>query len=155
MKKIIIGSLASALLVVGLFSGGAWYAYHSGKFHRLLASDLNSAPSEELDKHKLQFVSLPETIVTLYDDLGNDHYVLLQLTLAAGDKEKAKRISDNLPLYQSAIIDTLSAKKFDDVRFLKVPEFRELLSGTLKKSLAARKMSVPFSDVLITKVVFQ
>ncbi|HBN1637396.1 TPA: flagellar basal body protein FliL, partial [Escherichia coli] len=45
--------------------------------------------------------------------------------------------------------------KFEDLRGMKISAIRKLISDALKKDLQRRKMSAPYKDLLVKKVVFQ
>ena len=52
-------------------------------------------------------------------------------------------------------MNELSDMKYEDIRALKISEIKTLVSDTLKTELAKRKMSMPYKDILVKKVVFQ
>ena len=45
--------------------------------------------------------------------------------------------------------------KFEDLRGMKISAIRKLIFDALKKDLQRRKMSAPYKDLLVKKVVFQ
>lgn len=153
MKKIIAASLISACLVVLIGGGAGYYLIKSGKLGHITSGIAQKdAP---VDTANLTFISLPETIVTLTDSSGAHHYVLMALALGVNEKEKQNIVRDDESLYQSIIVSTLSQKSFDDVQYMTVPAIRDLLAKALTSELKNRHMDPPFSDVLVTKAVFQ
>ncbi|HDW1261497.1 TPA: flagellar basal body protein FliL, partial [Escherichia coli] len=49
----------------------------------------------------------------------------------------------------------LTEMKFEDLRGMKISAIRKLISDALKKDLQRRKMTAPYKDLLVKKVVFQ
>ncbi|MBL6437278.1 MAG: flagellar basal body-associated FliL family protein, partial [Shigella flexneri] len=66
-----------------------------------------------------------------------------------------EKIKHQEPLYQSIAVECLTEMKFEDLRGMKISAIRKLISDALKKDLQRRKMSAPYKDLLVKKVVFQ
>ncbi len=113
------------------------------------------ASPDTQDESSSIFVSLPETVVTLHDGEGDDHYMLAELVMVAETDKDAEKIKKEEPLYQSITVNQLSDMKYEDIRALKISDIRQTVAETLKKELAMRKMSMPYKDILVKKVVFQ
>lgn len=111
--------------------------------------------SETMDDSTGIFVPLTETVMTLHDNGSGDHYMLAELVMVVDTDKSAERIKKEEPLYQSIIVSELSNMKYEDIRALKISEIKTMISETLKKELAKRKMSMPYKDILVKKVVFQ
>lgn len=107
------------------------------------------------DESKSVFVTLPETIVTLHDNNGADHYLSAELVMVVASDKEAEKIKHQEPLYQSIAVECLTEMKFEDLRGMKISAIRKLISDALKKDLQRRKMSAPYKDLLVKKVVFQ
>lgn len=157
MKKIVIASLISAVVALAVGAGAGWGVYRSmgGKTVAAHSAPVEEASPESQDESSSIFVSLPETVVTLHDGEGEDHYMLAELVMVAETDKDAEKIKKEEPLYQSITVNQLSDMKYEDVRALKISEIRKTVSDTLKKELAMRKMSMPYKDILVKKVVFQ
>ncbi|EFC7717323.1 flagellar basal body-associated FliL family protein, partial [Escherichia coli] len=110
---------------------------------------------ETLDESKSVFVTLPETIVTLHDNNGADHYLSAELVMVVASDKEAEKIKHQEPLYQSIAVECLTEMKFEDLRGMKISAIRKLISDALKKDLQRRKMTAPYKDLLVKKVVFQ
>ncbi|HGG7513544.1 TPA: flagellar basal body protein FliL, partial [Escherichia coli] len=52
-------------------------------------------------------------------------------------------------------VECLTEMKFEDLRGMKISAIRKLISDALKKDLQRRKMTAPYKDLLVKKVVFQ
>lgn len=68
---------------------------------------------------------------------------------------KKRKNKHQEPLYQSIAVECLTEMKFEDLRGMKISAIRKLISDALKKDLQRRKMSAPYKDLLVKKVVFQ
>ncbi|HFZ8994018.1 TPA: flagellar basal body-associated protein FliL [Citrobacter freundii] len=161
MKKIVIASVISAVVALAVGAGAGWGVYRvMGNFSggRTAAvneeSDAKASP-DIMDDSSSIFVSLPETIVTLHDNEGDDHYMLAELVMVAENDKDAEKIKKEEPLYQSITVNQLSDMKYEDIRALKISDLRKTVSETLKKELTMRKMATPYKDILVKKVVFQ
>lgn len=104
-----------------------------------------------LDESKSVFVTLPETIVTLHDNNGADHYLSAELVMVVASDKEAEKIKHQEPLYQSIAVECLTEMKFEDLRGMKISAIRKLISDALKKDLQRRKMSAPYKDLLVKK----
>lgn len=156
MKKIVIASVISAVLALGIGGGAGWGVYRMmGGTHPAASGDGASAKAEVMSENTGIFVSLPETVVTLYDNDGNDHYMLTELVMVAESDKEAERIKKEEPLYQSITVNEISSMKYEDIRAYKISEIKTLVAETLKTELAKRKISTPYKDILVKKVVFQ
>lgn len=160
MKKIILAGIFSAATAAIVGSGAAWGVIHyMQNSSPVVASNKDSKPQAEEVKAKDEsnsiFVSLPESVVTLHDDENDDHYMLVELAMVADDEKDSKKILADEPLYQSIVVSTLSEMKYESVRTLKIADIKEMLLNTMNKEVQARGMPVPWSDILVKKVVFQ
>lgn len=156
MKKIIAASLISACVVALLGGGAGYFALKTGKLQALISAPRSSSPAPvTVNPANLSYITMPETIVTLSDQRGAHHYVLIEVALALADKDKQSVVRADESLYQSIIVSALSQKSFDDIQYMKVPDIRDLLAKALKSELEKRHTAIPFCDVLVTKAVFQ
>lgn len=156
MKKIIAASLISACIVVLLGGAAGYFALKTGKLQGLIGATPASSPAPAaINPANLSYIAMPETVVTLSDQHGAHHYVLIELALAVADKDKQTVVRADESLYQSIIVSALSQKSFDEIQYMKVPDIRDLLANALKIELEKRHTAIPFCDVLVTKAVFQ
>lgn len=160
MKKVILAGIFSAATAAVVGSGAAWGVIHyMQNASQVTASNAQSKQQVEEVKAKDEsnsiFVSLPESVVTLHDDENDDHYMLVELAMVAEDDKDSKKIIADEPLYQSIVVSTLSEMKYENVRTLKIGDIKELLLNTMNKEIKARGMTIPWTDILVKKVVFQ
>lgn len=138
MKKIVVAGVVSAVLALVVGAGAGWGVWH-----------------HYAGKGKPTAVALPETIVTLHDNNGADHYLSAELVMVVASDKEAEKIKHQEPLYQSIAVECLTEMKFEDLRGMKISAIRKLISDALKKDLQRRKMTAPYKDLLVKKVVFQ
>ncbi len=155
MKKIVVAGVVSAVLALVVGAGAGWGVWHhyAGKGKPTAAAQTETV--ETLDESKSVFVTLPETIVTLHDNNGADHYLSAELVMVVASDKEAEKIKHQEPLYQSIAVECLTEMKFEDLRGMKISAIRKLISDALKKDLQRRKMSAPYKDLLVRKVVRQ
>lgn len=157
MKKIVITGLVGVVLSILIGGGAAWFVINamqpSGSAAKL---SLKKSVPENKNKHANDiFVSLKESVITLSDTQGEDHYMLLALTMVAESEEASKKIQADEPLYQSIILTTLADREYEKVRALKINEIKTMLNTALHRELKSRATPGPYSDILISKMVFQ
>ncbi|WP_447214937.1 flagellar basal body-associated FliL family protein [Citrobacter pasteurii] len=159
MKKIVIACVISSVVALGIAGGAGWGIYHfmnkGAKAEIATTANPTEIPEENQDESSSIFVSLPETVVTLHDNEGADRYMVAELVMVVDSDKDAEKIKKDEPLYQSITVDELSNMKYEEIRALKISEIRTMVSNTLKKELAQRKMATPYKDILVKKVVFQ
>lgn len=138
MKKIVVAGVVSAVLALVVGAGAGWGVWH-----------------HYAGKGKPTAAAQTETIVTLHDNNGADHYLSAELVMVVASDKEAEKIKHQEPLYQSIAVECLTEMKFEDLRGMKISAIRKLISDALKKDLQRRKMSAPYKDLLVKKVVFQ
>ncbi len=151
MKKIVVAGVVSAVLALVVGAGAGWGVWHhyAGKGKPTAAAQTETV--ETPDESKSVFVTLPETIVTLHDNNGADHYLSAELVMVLASDKEAEKIKHQEPLYQSIAVECLTEMKFEDLRGMKISAIRKLISDALKKDLQRRKMSAPYKDLLVKK----
>lgn len=91
----------------------------------------------------------------MHDSEGADHYMSAELVLVVATEEESDKIKQQEPLYQSIAVERLSEMKYEEVRAMKISQIRETIADALKSALKKRKITAPYKDVLVKKVVFQ
>ncbi|WP_312211383.1 flagellar basal body-associated FliL family protein [Pseudescherichia sp.] len=157
MKKIVLASLVGAVLFIIVGGGAAWIVFNYMQTHKpAVESPVEKRATEKKKQHEDDiFVSLKESVITLSDAAGEDHYMLLALTMVAESEEASKKILADEPLYQSIILTTLADIKYEQVRALKISEIKSLLVTALNRELKKRATPGRYTDILINKLVFQ
>lgn len=157
MKKIVLASLAGAVLFIIVGAGASWLVFNYMQTHKpAVESPVEKKAKENKKQHEDDiFVSLKESVITLSDAAGEDHYMLLALTMVAESEEASKKILADEPLYQNIILTTLADIKYEQVRALKISEIKSLLVTALNRELKKRATPGRYTDILISKLVFQ
>jgi len=156
MKKIVITGLVGVVLSILIGGGAAWFFINTMQPSGAARLSLKKSAPQNKNKHANDiFVSLKESVITLSDAQGEDHYMLLALTMVAESEEASKKIQADEPLYQSIILATLADREYEKVRALKINEIKTLLNTALHRELKNRATPGPYSDILISKMVFQ
>lgn len=157
MKKIVFASLVGMALFIIIGGGAAWFVFnYMEKDKPVVESSVANKTAERRKQHANDnFVPLKESVITLGDAEGADHYMLLEVTMVAEGEEAAKKIQSDMPLYQSIILAALADMKYEQVRDLKIGEIKSLLSTALSRELKTRTTPGSYSDILISKLVFQ
>lgn len=151
MKKIVVAGVVSAVLALVVGAGAGWGVWHHYAGKGKPTAVARTEAVETLDESKSVFVTLPETIVTLHDNNGADHYLSAELVMVVASDKEAEKIKHQEPLYQSIAVECLTEMKFEDLRGMKISAIRKLISDALKKDLQRRKMSAPYKDLLVKK----
>ncbi|GJH48669.1 hypothetical protein ECZC01_48750 [Escherichia coli] len=151
MKKIVVAGVVSAVLALVVGAGAGWGVWHHYAGKGKPTAVARAETVETLDESKSVFVTLPETIVTLHDNNGADHYLSAELVMVVASDKEAEKIKHQEPLYQSIAVECLTEMKFEDLRGMKISAIRKLISDALKKDLQRRKMSAPYKDLLVKK----
>lgn len=150
----VVASVISSVLALVVGGGAGWGVYHfagNGK----PASAAQADAAETVDESNNIFVSLQESIVTLHDNDGADHYMSAELVMVVMNDKESEKIKQQEPLYQSIVVERLSEMKYEDLRAMKIAGIRAVLAEALKTELKLRKIQAPYKDVLVKKVVFQ
>ncbi|EPF6161474.1 TPA: flagellar basal body-associated FliL family protein [Citrobacter sedlakii] len=155
MKKIVIASVISSVMALVVGSGAGWGVYHFAGDGKLAVTNHANANKEVMDENNSLFTSLEETIVTLHDNDGAEHYMSAELVMVVSSEKESEKVKQQEPLYQSIAVERLSEMKYEEIRAMKISEIRNLISAALKKELSLRHISAPYEDVLVKKVVFQ
>lgn len=154
MKNIVFLCLIGTAFIILAGGGSAWLYVNYIQIPKV--ADLKNSSPEKNKQHENDiFVSLKDSVITLGDAAGEDHYMLLALTMVAESEEASKKLQADEPLYQNIILTTLAEMKYEEVRALKIAEIKTLLSAALRRELKKRNTPERYSDLLISKLVFQ
>lgn len=104
---------------------------------------------------QVHFINVPNIMITLNGSGRNKHYLLLDLVLLVKDDGDISRVEQSLPLIKSATVHLLTNKDFQVLSNESLVDLRQSLLNEYQKEYALLKMTVPFYDVMISKLVFQ
>lgn len=110
-----------------------------------------------------EFFSIEKVIVSLQD--GNrERYFVLDLSLMAEAKptteaedepESGNKLQQIEPIVRNSVVAYLSSLEFKELRALAIPELQARLEEALRETFIARRMAVPFEQVLVSKLLVQ
>lgn len=116
------------------------------------SSSLFSSKKEEKPE---KFIEVKNVVVSLQNADHEQHYVLMDLAFASSDEEAVKEINDLAPVLRSATVSLLSAMDYDELRALKMDAIRQKLMAEYTARFTALHTTKPFTDVIISKMVYQ
>ncbi len=145
--------LVIALIAATLAAGMTIVGTHLLKEEGGMSAITNFFKSEE-DSH-VEFVEIKNVIVTLKSEGSKERYLLLELALTTDDPRNTKRTEDMAPAIRGATVSLLSNMSYDAVRGMDVNDLREQLLAAYSARFKSLKSSMPFKDVIISKMVFQ
>lgn len=107
------------------------------------------------DPRKVEFVEIKNMVITLKNAGNKEHYLLLEVSLATSDPEKKKTSEEMQPAIRGATIELLSDMDYDEVRGMKSDVLHDKLKEAYNDKFNRLRISVPFDDVIISRLVFQ
>ena len=150
--KTLIFGLVIALVtsvLAAVFSVGGMQYFKSKEGHE---KTIFSAKQEET---KVEFVEITKLVITLKGEHDAERYLLLELALTTDAPENTKKVEAMIPALRGATVNLLSDMDYKAVRDMSVTELRKKLKAAYAESAASLKVTVPFTDVIISKMVFQ
>lgn len=145
---VLLGSLATAALVVV----GTTYINQRGQGADTSLSALLSARPQP---QQLQFVEVKNLVMAFRDDNAGERYLLLDLALTIRDDLHSQQTEKLLPKIKGFTTDIFSSMSYGDVRSMTVPELHQLMMDSYRSSFGELNMSIPFDDLILSKMVFK
>lgn len=113
-----------------------------------------TATVAEVAASEYQFFPIDKIIVSVRGT-AREHYFVLDLALQAGKEADKVQLESLEPMVRNSVVSHLSALSFDALRELPVSDLQAKLERVLREDLAARNISVPFSNLLVSKLIVQ
>ena len=143
------------LLVVGLNTAITVGAVVLGYLHLSPALASSSALADG-PKQISDFTFYPvEKIVMNLPGEKRERYVVLDLALQTDAKVSGSTFKNIEPLVRSSVIASLSRLKFSELRLLAVADVQSRIEAQLKQDFASKGMELPFTSVLVSKLLAQ
>lgn len=114
----------------------------------------SEATIAEVAASEYQFFPIEKIIVSVRGT-AREHYFVLDLALQAGKEIEKLQLESLEPMVRNSVVSHLSALSFDALRDLSVSDLQKKLETVLREDLAARNISVPFSNLLVSKLIVQ
>ncbi len=119
--------------------------------NRPSANDSVSSAAK-LQRQALNYVEVSDQIITLRGNGVRERYLLLDLALVTHGKEQMKAAESSLPKIKSTLVESFSGLDYNTVRAMPIEEIRRLILTNMEASFGK---STPFSDITISKMIFQ
>lgn len=107
------------------------------------------------EKKHVEFVEINRILITLQSNGIKERYLLLELALATNDPKNVERINEMAPAVRGATVSLLSDMQYDEVRSMTVSQLRDKLLVVYEERFKSLNSTMPFQDVIISKMVFQ
>lgn len=104
---------------------------------------------------QVEFVEVKNLVIALKGENNEERYLLLEINLATDSAENVKKTQDMLPAVRGATVGLLTDMDYRDVRAMSVNELHDKLKAAYIERFSSLKMSMPFNDLIISKMVFQ
>lgn len=147
----LIIALVTAMLAAGMTVVGT----HLLRLDEATGSSFLSGMFSSSDKESVEFVEIKNVVITLKGKGQSERYLLLELNLATNGPENTRKAQDMIPAVRGATVSLLSDLDYDEVRGMSVNVLHDKLQAAYAARFSSLKMSVPFDDVIISKMVFQ
>lgn len=147
----IIIALVTAMLAAGMTVVGT----HLLRLDEATGKSFQSGMFSSPDKGAVEFVEIKNVVITLRGSGHKERYLLLELNLATSDAESTRKAQEMIPAVRGATVSLLSDLDYDVVRAMSVDELHKRLQDAYAARFNSLKMSVPFEDFIISKMVFQ
>jgi flagellar FliL protein len=154
MKKVALGLIGAAIIsvltaVITIF--GMQMLAKNGV-------DLKKGPnifsSKDEGKPK-KFVEVKNVVITLQSEISGQHYLLMDLAFASAEEEAVKKVTALSPVLRGVTVSLLSPMDYDKLREMPMDTVRQKLLAAYTERLNKLHSPKPFSDVIISKMVYQ
>jgi flagellar FliL protein len=148
------------LLVVGLNTvislGSAVFGYLSFNGHLGGTAQTAAVTGEEARREisEYAFYRIEKIVVNLPGE-DRERYFVLDLALQVDTKAHASTFKQIEPMVRNSVIASLSSLKFAELREMPINDVQARLSADLNQDFAAKGLDLPFSGILISKLLVQ
>ena len=141
----------NTLITVGTLVGGYLY------LRPMLESNTQVAPvAAQIRRPSSDYMFYPiEKIVVNLPGPKRERYVVLDLALQGDEKMQAATLKQLEPLVRHSVISSLSQLSFEELRKLAIGEVQTRIESRLREDFASKSLTLPFSDVLVSKFLVQ
>ena len=121
-----------------------------------VSGSMAQSVAEEEPRKVSDFTFYPvEKIVVNLPGEKREHYFVIDLALQAEAKVPASTFKNIEPLVRSSVIALLSPLKFAELRRLGVADVQKRIQEQLKEDFESKGLGVPFTNVLVSKLLVQ
>lgn len=143
----------NTVITLGSVVFGYWYLRsHSTAGHEQVHQIDKAAVT--LDPADYVFYPVDKIVVNLRGE-DREHYFVLDLALQ-GDAEQSVSVFKQAELLvRNAVVGSLSTLPFNQLRALSLTDLQSRLEEDLRKSFSAKGLDIPFTSVLVSKMLAQ
>ncbi|MDF1484211.1 flagellar basal body-associated FliL family protein [Ramlibacter sp. H39-3-26] len=151
----ILAFVAGGVCLAAAGAGGAWWLLRAQPGAESAAVAVQEKP-EKVVLHDAKYVSLDKVIVMLRSRPGEplSHYLAIDLVFRTAVKSE-KTVREQLPLLRSIAVRFLSTYTMEQAGMISVDDLTTAINGAYAQSYAQDEAPMPFSDVMIGKLVIE
>lgn len=153
-RLMLIILILNLLITLGGVGANYWMLRSGAQASGGDASAQVQATVAEVAASEFQFFAIDKIIVSVRST-AREHYFVLDLALQAGKEAEKLQLESLEPIVRNSVVSYLSGLSFEVLRDLSVGALQEKLEAVLREDLAARNISVPFSGLLVSKLIVQ
>jgi len=101
---------------------------------------------------EVHYLEVKNQVITLKGNTAKERYLLLDLAYVANSAAELKATEENLPKLKSVLVLMFSGMEYDTVRTMSVDDIHMQMMTRYEGAFGKNQ---PFSDVMISKMVFQ
>lgn len=101
---------------------------------------------------EVHYLEVKNQVITLKGNTAKERYLLLDLAYVANSAAELKATEENLPKLKSVLVSMFSGMEYDAVRTMSVDDIHMQMMTRYEGAFGKNQ---PFSDVMISKMVFQ
>lgn len=113
-----------------------------------------AAEEAEVELTEYTFFPIEKIIVSLQGE-AREHYFVLDLVLQADVKAEVKKLEQIDPMVRTSVVAHLSGMSFSELRGMPISDLQALLEKALLADFASKKLVLPFTHVLVSKLIVQ
>ena len=140
------------LLVVGLNTLITLGSVVLGYLYLAPALTANTASPRKVTD--FEFYPINKIVVNLPGE-NRERYFVLDLALQADAKMPSSKIKHVEPLVRNSVIASLSGLKYSELRLLSIADVQSRIDAQLKQDFMSKGVEVPFTHVLVSKLLAQ
>lgn len=149
-------------LIVALMGFNLLLSLGNGLYSYSLYSTLRESVTATADAHQVvtpdntryDFFVVDKIIFNL-QELGREHYFVLDLALQTDLNQHQAQLTQLTPMLRNAVIAHLSQMTFGELRSLPITELQARLQTVLLDDFTRKQLEIPFSAVLVSKLIVQ
>lgn len=142
--------MCSSVLTAALVIAGTQMMQPSGETDE--ADGLFSFLAEKEKPAEVHYLEVKNQVITLKGSSAKERYLLLDLAYVASSQEEYKATEHNLPKLKNVLVMMFSGMDYDTVRTMSVDDIHLQMMARYEGAFGKNQ---PFTDVMISKMVFQ